>query len=131
MRRGRIIDGFSMFEVLGSLSIVIILLVFTAETFSKSHQVTRQVESLLAATAIADQVLEKATRQDFTSIVNSSGSEIHTLVYNNTQTSIVYNYKLTVTSINAKLKNVTVTVTWLDRNKTRELKVQTLVFNQK
>lgn len=82
------------------------------------------------ATAIGNKILEGRINKKFSDIQSETGTQIHTAVQKNNTVTTAYDYNLSVTSINAKLKNLTLTISWQDRGQTRTLTLQTLVFKK-
>lgn len=124
------IRGFSLVETLGSLILVLLLVVFVFSVYPQASLAIKQVEHLEVATAIGNKILEGRINKKFSDIQSETGTQIHTAVQKNNTVTTAYDYNLSVTSINAKLKNLTLTISWQDRGQTRTLTLQTLVFKK-
>jgi len=119
-------SGFTLAEIMCAMVLIIILIIFSLSILPTTLAASRQVEYIQVATSIADEILETQLSENFDDIKTMSGTMDYTAVRNDKNVTTTYEYDLRVTSINAKLKNLTLTVSWMDGNKPRNLKIQTL-----
>jgi len=122
--------GFTLVETLGSLMLILLLLLFIFSVYPQAHVAMKQVEHLEVATAIGNKILEDNINKKFSEIQSETGVQVHTAIQKSKTISTVYKYNLSVSSVNDKLKNLTLVISWQDRGQTRTLTLQTLVFKK-
>ncbi|MCD4782706.1 MAG: hypothetical protein K8T10_02630 [Candidatus Eremiobacteraeota bacterium] len=124
------IRGFSLVENLGSLILVLLLVVFVFSVYPQASLAIKQVEHIEVATALGNKILEERINKKFSDIQTETGTQTHTIIQRNNSVSTAYDYNLSVTSLNDKLKNLTLVMSWQDRNQPRTLTLQTIVFKK-
>lgn len=125
--RGRCRCGSSLLDIMISTALLLTIFIFACSEFPTATRAITHNSHYLAASFLAEQVLERTRHLDFPNVVAASGSQVVSGMAAASLEQATLLYATSVSTLNNRLKDVVVTVTWNELGGTRRLVVETLV----
>ncbi len=120
--------GFSLIEVVLTFFLLTLMIISLFTVFPQARRGLDHSDRRVKAAFIAERFLENENSQEYGSIGNSSGTFRLERVNNGITSSLVYNYTVRTSVIDASRKRLWVTISWQEPHGTDQITVETMVL---
>jgi type II secretion system protein I len=114
--------GFTLLEVIVAMVIVVVGVVMISQTFSTGLRAVRVSDKATVARFLAEQKITDIETQAFTALQSATGD------FGTDYSEFIWQEDVAATDLD-NLKQVTLTISWVEDNTTRTLQVSKLISN--